>query len=322
MELKKILQPISRELSLVEQELDRLVRRMAADAAPHLARAGILGGIMRHPFAVPGKRIRPALVLLSARAAGGAEEKSIVQLASASEMLHAASLVHDDVIDGADTRRHQVSLNKKYGNRVAVLAGDILYTRFFSVITAMPISADRRMAILDTFLETTHAMCIGEILAQDTGAGGSGAHDGTNGGRGDAGGNGGGRGPAGGNGRMGFDEYLEISSDKTALLFRACCATAAIVCGADTRLTEALSAFGLSFGRVFQMVDDIMDGDARLDPRVDLAAKTLEIARDARDQARALPPAETRDALIDLLDFVLEQAFVDGVCRRALSSPG
>ena len=120
---------------------------------------------------------------------------------------------------------------------------------------------------------------------------------------------------------MGFDEYLEISSDNTALLFRACSATAAIVCGADAQLTEALSSFGLSFGRVFQMVDDLMDGDARLDPRVDLAAKTLEIARDARDQARALPPGEARNGLVDLLDFVLEQAFVDGVCRRALSSP-
>ncbi len=305
MELKKILQPISRELSLVEHELDRLVRWMAAEAAPRIARAGILGSIMRHPFAVPGKRIRPALVLLSARAAGGAEENTIIQLASAAELLHAASLVHDDVIDGADTRRHQVSLNRKYGNRVAVLAGDILYTRFFSVITGMSIAAERRMAILDTFLATTHAMCIGEILAQDSGAGGNGTH---------------GSAP-GGNGRMGFDEYLEISSDKTALLFRACSATAAIVCGADARLTEALSIFGLSFGRVFQMVDDLMDGDARLDPRVDLAAKTLEIARDARDQARALPPGEARDGLVDLLDFVLEQAFVDGVCRRALSSP-
>ena len=94
----------------------------------------ILTRIVRQPFAVSGKRIRPALVLLAARAAGGRPdgEAPMVSLAAAVELLHAASLVHDDVIDGADSRRHQASLNRLFGNPVAVLAGDLLYTSFFS----------------------------------------------------------------------------------------------------------------------------------------------------------------------------------------------
>ena len=102
------------------------------------------------------------------------------------------TLVHDDIIDGAVERRHQVSLNKRYGNRVAVLAGDILYTEFFSLITELPVPEPIRFRLLSLFLGTTRKMCVGEILAQEAEATGKG---------------------------LGFAEYLEISEDKTACLF-------------------------------------------------------------------------------------------------------
>jgi geranylgeranyl pyrophosphate synthase len=285
MDLVSIFSPISEELALVEQELKRLALRIGSAAQPRMKRAGILSRIVQHPFAVPGKRIRPAIVLLSSHAVGTPEDpRTVIQLATAVEMLHAASLVHDDVIDGSDTRRHQVSLNKKFGNRIAVLAGDILYTQFFSIVTGMTaVNAERRLSILDQFLETTNAMCMGEILAQDAGS--------------DL------KAP------LGFEEYLEISSDKTAHLFRACCATAGIVSRTDDATIRALGAFGLSFGLVFQMVDDLMDKDAGLDPRVDLPSKVREYAERSRGEARALPPSMYREKLCELLDFVLAQVY-------------
>ena len=169
MDLVKTLEPLRADMKAVDEELKALMRLVGSEADPRKSRKGILGGIVQHPFAVPGKRIRPAMVVLTYRALGGsADGDSLVSLAAAVEVLHAASLVHDDVIDGAESRRHQVSLNKRFGNRVAVLAGDILYTHFFTLITGMSrIEPRKRFALLDVFLETTKAMCMGEILAQE-----------------------------------------------------------------------------------------------------------------------------------------------------------
>ena len=118
MDLARIFAPIAEELKEVDRELQTVMRRVGAESGAARGKAGILDRIVQHPFAVPGKRIRPALVLLTARALqdGGSaapDHPSLVALAGAVEVLHAASLVHDDIIDNADLRRHQVSLNKK-----------------------------------------------------------------------------------------------------------------------------------------------------------------------------------------------------------------
>lgn len=184
------------------------------------------------------------------------------------------------MIDGAETRRHQLSLNKRFGNRVAVLAGDILYTHFFTLITGLQgISAEKKLVVLDLFLETTKAMCMGEILAQEV------ERD-----------------------ELGWDEYVAISSAKTAALFSACCASAATVVGASHDVVSSFRDFGLSFGLTFQMVDDLMDGDAHLNSAVDLSKQAGDQAARARRLAEGLPAGPPRECLRELVDFVVAQA--------------
>jgi octaprenyl-diphosphate synthase len=283
MELDRIFAPVADEMKEVDRELRTLMRRVSDQTAAARGGAGILERIVHHPFAVPGKRIRPALVLLSARAAGGApDHESLIALASAVEVLHAASLVHDDIIDGAEARRHQVSLNKRFGNRVAVLAGDILYTHFFSLVTGLTrIEPLKRFALLDTFLDTTKAMCTGEILAQEAAAAG---------------------------GPLVLRQYLEIAKDKTAVLFAACCRTAALLCDAPAAQRECLAGIGLNFGLTFQMADDLVDEDHGLEPGVDLKAEVQAYAEKTRAGIATLSPGAHRDSLRDLVDYVITPA--------------
>jgi octaprenyl-diphosphate synthase len=281
MELSKILEPIVDDMAAIERELAKVAARIASSDGARPSPLGILHQISRHPFAVPGKRLRPALVLLAARAAGDIRPRreAAIGLGAAVEVLHAASLVHDDIIDEADERRHQVSLNKRYGNRVAVLAGDILYTEFFSLITELPVNAALRSRLLSLFLGTTRKMCVGEILAQEAAASKRG---------------------------LAFAEYIEICEDKTASLFSACCGGGAIVGGSGEEGIGALGEFGLLFGLTFQMLDDLADGDHGLSPEVDLRARTEEYAGRTRAAAAALGPSASEVSAI--LDYVLAQA--------------
>jgi len=286
MELGPIFAPVAQEMAAVDTALQALMREVGAQTAAARGKARILDRIVQHPFAVPGKRIRPALVLLTAHAvsSGGnpPDHESLIALSGAVEILHAASLVHDDIIDNADSRRHQVSLNKRFGNRVAVLAGDILYTNFFSVITGLTrVEHAKRFALLDIFLETTKAMCMGEIVAQEVAASGK---------------------------PLGLEEYVEIATDKTAVLFAACCRTAALLCDAPQPRQRALGEVGLHFGLAFQMADDLVDKDHGLNGSVDLESITLSYAQKARDGIAELPAGAHRDSLHDLVDYVISSA--------------
>jgi geranylgeranyl pyrophosphate synthase len=286
MELGEIFAPVAPEMAAVDTRLQALMREVGAQTAAARGKARILDRIVQHPFAVPGKRIRPALVLLTAHAVttrtAAPDHESLIALAGAVEILHAASLVHDDIIDNADSRRHQVSLNKRFGNRVAVLAGDILYTNFFSVITGLKrLDHAKRFALLDIFLDTTKSMCMGEIIAQEVAATGR---------------------------RLRVDEYVEIATDKTAVLFAACCRTAALLCDAAEPEQAWLGELGLHFGLAFQMADDLVDKDSGLDARVDLEGITRSYAQKARDGVAKLPAGAHRDSLRDLVDYVISSA--------------
>lgn len=282
MDLEKTLEPLRQDMKAIDAELKSIMKLIGSDTAQGSG-AGILDGIIQHPFAVPGKRIRPAMVVLIYRALEGTvDSDSLVSLAAAVEVLHAASLVHDDVIDGADSRRHQVSLNKRFGNRVAVLAGDILYTHFFSLITGMSrVEARKRFALLDVFLDTTKAMCMGEIIAQEARVAAR---------------------------PLSFEIYEEIAADKTAVLFSACCKTAALLGEAPDQVVETAATLGLDFGLAFQMIDDVMDQDAGVEPGIDLKKKALEHAEAARGAINTLSASPYRKTLHDLLDYVISQA--------------
>jgi geranylgeranyl pyrophosphate synthase len=286
MELREIFAPVAEEMEAVDRSLKDLMRHVLSQTATARGKTGILDRIVQHPFAVPGKRIRPAVVLLVARAAVPDAEPpdadALTAVASSVEILHAASLVHDDIIDAADSRRHQVSLNKRFGNRVAVLAGDILYTHFFSLITRLTqLPATRRFALLDMFLDTTKAMCAGEIIAQE----------------------------AANTGRpLAFRRYLEIATDKTAALFEACFRSAAVLCGVAEQQQECLGEIGRNLGLAFQMADDLVDKDHGLEDGVDLEAATREYAEKTRAGIDGLAPGRHRDSLRDLVDYVIRPA--------------
>ena len=283
MDLAHVFAPVAAEMKAVDRALQVLMKSVGVQTAAARGKAGIVDRIVQHPFTVPGKRIRPALVLLVAHAVDESPDpESLVALASAVEVLHAASLVHDDIIDGADSRRHQVSLNKRFGNRVAVLAGDILYTHFFSLITGLSrVTPVKRFALLDIFLDTTKAMCTGEILAQEAAAAAR---------------------------PLGFADYLEIATDKTAVLFAACCRGAALLCNAAESEQRRLGDIGMHFGLAFQMADDLVDKDHGLDARVDLKAVAIEYANKAREGIGSLSPGAHRDSLRGLVDYVVASA--------------
>lgn len=283
MELTSIFTPIVAELAQVESELAAVTRRLGADSADRALPLGIMASIAQHPFAVPGKRMRPALVLLASHMADGNKpHQGAVSLAVAVEVLHAASLVHDDIIDEAEERRHKVSLNKRFGNRVAVLAGDILYTEFFSLVTRLPLAEADRSRILALFLETTRRMCMGEILAQEAGAAGR---------------------------PLSFQEYMEITEAKTASLFSASCEAGAIAAGAGEATVRGFADFGTSFGLAFQMLDDIADRDHGLDASIELRPLAEGYAAKARAAAAALGDGRSGAVLDRLILYLMSHPF-------------
>jgi octaprenyl-diphosphate synthase len=214
---KKIFSLIKNELALVESEFQR-------QASSNIQVINYLGDYLR---ASGGKRVRPALLLLSNFAVGGdASKKNVIRLATVMEMLHTATLVHDDIIDNADTRRNRTSVNARFGNQSAVLMGDWLYMSAFE--TSLK---ERSLEILDILTRLTRKMTEGELI-QLTMLGRSDITE---------------------------DEYFEVLQRKTAFLFSAGCEIGAILGGASAEHQIALRDYGMNLGIAFQLADDVLD---------------------------------------------------------------
>jgi octaprenyl-diphosphate synthase len=176
-----------------------------------------------------GKRLRPILVLLCGKLFGPASE-GLIRMAAVVEMIHTATLVHDDVIDMAKTRRGRPSINVVWGNHTSVLAGDWLYMQAFQVALR-----ERQFALLDILISLTQKMVEGELLQLDR------------------------------IGKIGVTEtdYMELIDRKTASLFAACARLGA-VCGQGGDENEAkLADYAWNLGIAFQLVDDILDFTSR-----------------------------------------------------------
>jgi octaprenyl-diphosphate synthase len=208
---------VAGELQLVEREFERQARS-------NIQVIAYIGDYLR---ASGGKRVRPALTLLSARAVGGdAARQNVVRMATVMEFLHTATLVHDDIIDNAETRRNRPSVNSRFGNQTAVLMGDWLYMTAFE--TSLQ---ERSLAVLDILTAVTRKMTEGELLQLTT------------------------------LGRVDITEeqYFDILLRKTAYLFSACCEIGAMLGGGSRAAQEALRDYGLNLGAAFQLVDDLLD---------------------------------------------------------------
>ena len=228
------------ELEHFEQAFEAV---MMSDVVP-------MDTMMRYATSVPGKRLRPRLVFLSARLFG--EINDITRrTALFVEMFHTATLIHDDVVDGADTRRGQASLNARCDSRSAVLAGDFLLAKALAQL-----SHPEDHPILEEMLKVAMLMSEGELLQsapQGQKSLSPGQHPGSEG------------------QRPGEDEeyYLKIIERKTARLIRACCVGGVMSVNGKSDL---MGDFGLNLGLVFQMRDDILDND---DPATTALAQRL-----------------------------------------------
>jgi octaprenyl-diphosphate synthase len=214
---KRIFSLIASELGQVESEFERQARsnvQVIAYLADYLRASG-------------GKRVRPALTILSNYAVGGDGSRyNSIRMATVMEFLHTATLVHDDIIDSADTRRNRPTVNALYGNETAVLMGDWLYMSAFETSLA-----ERSLPILDVLTRVTRKMTEGELLQLTT------------------------------LGRTDISEaqYLDIIQRKTAFLFSACCEVGAILGGASEPEQKALAEYGMNLGMAFQLTDDLLD---------------------------------------------------------------
>ncbi|MEP6924804.1 MAG: polyprenyl synthetase family protein [Pyrinomonadaceae bacterium] len=214
---RRVFSLISAELAAVEKEFERQARS-------NVQVISFLGDYLR---ASGGKRVRPALNILANYAVGGdGARANAIQIATVMEFLHTATLVHDDIIDNADTRRNRQSVNARFGNQTAVLMGDWLYMSAFE--TSLQ---ERSLPILDILTTLTRKMTEGELIQL------------TLLGRTD----------------IGENEYFDVLQRKTAFLFSACCEIGAILGSSTTEQQTALRDYGMNLGTAFQLADDLLD---------------------------------------------------------------
>jgi len=178
-----------------------------------------------HIIGSGGKRFRPKLVLLSFKAAGGQDTAAAVPVAVAVELLHTASLVHDDINDRSNLRRGRHSVNARWGNGLALLIGDFVFVRLLDLISG----CDKR--VIQTVSDSCTAIVEGETLQM--------VHL--------------------GDPLLSEADYLQIVELKTARLFAACSALGGIVAGASADCIDALTQYGLCLGMAFQIRDDVLD---------------------------------------------------------------
>jgi len=220
MQLNDIRALVADDLAAVDAE----IRRQLASDVVLVNQVGdyIVGG--------GGKRLRPLLVVLAARAAG-ARDSSHVPAAALIEFIHTATLLHDDVVDESARRRGRETANEAFGNPASVLVGDFLYSRAFQMMAALDSSA-----VIRVMADATNTIAAGEVMQLMN----SGDPDTTE------------------------IRYLEVIYRKTARLFEAGAQVAAIVAGATPAVEAALARYGKHLGIAFQLVDDALDyrGDA------------------------------------------------------------
>jgi len=209
-------------LAAVQVDLEAIETALEKNLNPHL---DLVREVAGHILFSGGKRLRPLLMVLSARVCGyaGTYDKTF---ATALEYLHAATLLHDDLVDGAALRRGKPAAHLKWGNPIAVLVGDFLLARALTVS-----AATGSVRIVQILAELTEQMSQGEVHQLLR--------------KGDIG--------------LTEEEYLEVIRRKTAVLFEAACRVSAVLADAPREKEHALARFGFNLGMAFQVADDLFD---------------------------------------------------------------
>ncbi len=206
---------------LLRDDMEAIEREFGRDTASSVAAITDIGEYLR---AGGGKRIRPALLLLSSKLFQ-CNQRSVIRLGAVVEIIHTATLVHDDIIDEAQTRRGRPAANTQWGNSKCVLAGDWLYMQAFKIAVQ-----ERNFRVLDSLIDLTQAMVEGELLQMEK-LGKS----------------------------ISEEEHFDLIFRKTACLFSTCMRLGAILGKASEEQEEKLAKYGRDVGMAFQIVDDVLD---------------------------------------------------------------
>ena len=211
---------------LIQDDLEQVEKKIAAESVASVDAVTAIGQYLQ---SAGGKRLRPALLLLSAKLAGNGGP-SAIQLGAVVELIHAAPLVHDAVIDTAEIRRGRPSTNVRWGNHTSVLAGDWMYMQAFQIALR-----ERSFPVLDLLVPLTQMMVEGELLQLER------------------------------IGRIDVTEAdcMELVDRKTACLFSVCARLGGMTGHADAGTVERLGEYAWNLGMAFQLVDDVLDFTAR-----------------------------------------------------------
>lgn len=269
-----------RIFSLISPELEQVEAEFERQARCNIQVINFIGDYLRGSG---GKRVRPALTILSNYAVGGDGSRyNSIRMATVMEFLHTATLVHDDIIDDAATRRDRPTVNAIYGNETAVLMGDWLYMSAFETSLA-----ERSLTILDILTAVTRKMTEGELLQLTL----LGRSDTTE------------------------TDYLNVLQRKTAYLFSACCEVGSILGAASETEQVALRDYGLNLGTAFQLTDDLLDFTATKDvlgkaAGVDLLAGKVTLP--------LIYLMDSEPSSREMIDRVIREANYDNVSRSDL----
>jgi octaprenyl-diphosphate synthase len=251
-------------------EVDRVIRqRLRSDVT-------LINQIATYIIGAGGKRIRPRLVLLFARALGH-ESEACFELAAIVEFIHTATLLHDDVVDESSLRRGRQTANALFGNAASVLVGDFLYSRAFQMMVSVG-----SMRVLDVLADATNVIAEGEVLQLIN------MHD-----------------PD-----TSVNDYLRVIRYKTAKLFEASARLGAVIAGAPPSIEEACADYGRSLGTAFQLVDDLLDYEG------DPTQLGKNVGDDLREGKPTLPLLMAMERGTESERSFVRQAIVNGEIER------
>ena len=210
-----ILDPIAQDMLRVDASIRRALS----------SQVQLISAIGSYIVGAGGKRLRPALLLLVARA-HGYDGEHLHDLAAVVEMIHTATLLHDDVVDESELRRGRRTSNAAYGNAASVLSGDFLYSRSFQMMVAAG-----KLRVLQILADATNVIAEGEVLQLMN------MHD-----------------P-----QIGVEQYMRVIHDKTAMLFEAAARIGAVLAGCPDAAEQGAAGYGRAVGLAFQLIDDALD---------------------------------------------------------------
>ena len=282
--------PVEGEL----RELERRLLEVGRGAHP------VFRDAVAHLFSAPGKLLRPTLVFLSARFGPGQDREVVLNLAESLELVHTASLVHDDVVDRAEVRRNVPTINAKWNDDVALIVGDYLFAKAYALAAVLP-----KPEVIAIVAQTVFALCdgeLGEITATRS--------------------------------LPTEAAYLDRIELKTASLYAASSQGAALLADAEADHVAALGAFGTNLGMAFQITDDVLDlvGDEAdfgktvgRDLLEGMPTLPMIYAVEDRDgsgselAARILAPAKTEGDMRQLLAEIRSSSGPERARQRALA---